>query len=477
MNLGNRLKRGFSWSFAGNVFGYALGIITAPILTRLLSPEEFGVVSLANSARSMLLILMPMCAGGAVSYWFNLHRTEPAERNRAIGTITFVTGAISTLWLVLALVLGSLFQARLLPGFTLPFWPYGALVVFSAWLLTFQVVPMALLGARERQDAVAFINIGVGVAQTTFILIFIALLHRGAPGQVEAMFAYALFVLPLWLYLLWRFARPYADMVLARQVLRYSIPILPHVLSIWALNLSDRLIIAGQGPRLAADLGRYSFAYAIAAAMYAIVTGFNSIWSPVYLEQARSNPNAKRVLGYAASWSCLALAISAAGIILISPVLVVILAPPKYYGSIPYIAPVVVAYFMQATYMFPAMAFFHLKLTHRLPVITGTAVAVCIALNLLLIPYYGVIVAAWTTALGFSLMALMAYLMCHRAFPLEYPRGPMALSAVTILGTLGISTFTPATPVLIAVRVLLWLLFAAGCGLMWWKRGRSATPA
>lgn len=434
----HRIGRGFSYSFLGQIAQYGVTFLLAPIYARALLPAEYGTISLANSVRGILVLLMPMSTAGAVTYWYNLHRTEPAEQRKAVGSIAGLGIATATGWLVICLAAGSALQHYAFPDFPLSFWPYGALVIVSAWLMSLQGTPMTVLASAERQGTRAGVSLALGVVQMLIIIALVVGMRRGARGQIEAMALSATVALPVFVWLLWRYSPPRVGPQW-REIVLYSIPLLPHQLSVWALNLSDRMIIGHYGSRYAVDLGLYSFAYAIATVMQAVLAAFSSIWSPVYLEQARNNPEAQRDLGRTASWSIVILAFCAGVLMTFSAEAIAIIGGARYSASVQYVAPVVFAYFMQAVYMFPAMALYHVKKTSRLPAVTLISAGVNIAINLALIPIFGVVVAAWATAIGFTVMAVLGFVAGHRPFPLHYRAWPVCLGAVIVAVGFGLA--------------------------------------
>lgn len=471
-----RLRRGFGYSMLGQCLLYGMAFLMAPFYTRAMGPAEFGVVSLTSSVRALLVMLMPMSTAGAVTYWFNLRRSEEAELRRDLGGIAGLTLMLSSGWLLCALALGPQLQSRLLPDLRLAFWPYGAMVVASAWLLSFQSVPMALLAAQERLNWTAAINVALGAVQSALIILLVVGLRRGAAGQVQAVFLYTVAASLFFVWLILRYTPPRIDLRFWREVAWYSFPLLPHQLSVWALNLSDRLIIGHYGRAFAHELGLYSLGYTVAMLMQAVVAAFNSIWAPVYMQQARSNPDAQTVLGRGAAWSCLILAFAASGLILFAPAIVALVGGARYAGSTHYVAPVVLGYFMQATYMFPAMALFHRKETKKLPIITVASCALNIGANLALIPHFGVIVAAWSTAAGFSLMAILGFLIGHPVYPLVYPLKPLIAAVAVLIGSFLLNQVSGVTVGVLGFKALAWV---SAAGLAWTLFSREAerTPA
>ena len=60
--------------------------------------------------------------------------------------------------------------------------------------------------------------------------------------------------------------------------LAFSLPLVPHALAGWALEMSDRAILTRLLPLH--DVGVYSLGYQLGAAMGLVTTAFNAAWVP-----------------------------------------------------------------------------------------------------------------------------------------------------------------------------------------------------
>ena len=60
------------------------------------------------------------------------------------------------------------------------------------------------------------------------------------------------------------------------------------------------------------------------------------------------------------------------------------------------------------------------KKNRLIPVITLVASGVNVGLNFLLVPTYGMWAAAWTTTIGFGILAVLVYFISNRWYPIPY---------------------------------------------------------
>ena len=91
------------------------------------------------------------------------------------------------------------------------------------------------------------------------------------------------------------------------------------------------------------------------------------------------------------------------------------------YHYIAVLVPIIsLGYLFRGLYTFSTMPIFFLKKTKSIAFITIVSGLVNVVLNLILIPYYGVYAAAWTTVLSFLLSFIMAELVSSNKIRMSY---------------------------------------------------------
>jgi len=424
----SRLSKGFLYSLFAQGGSYLIAFFLAPIYARAMAPEEYAVVSFANSLRNILIMLMPMGVGGAVVYWYNQYLNDKDEQKKNLGGIALLSIIYSSFWFLLFFLTGKTFIEKSFGDIGLPFFPYGFLIGFAAFLYSFATVPTSLFIAKEKIALNSILSTLVALLQTSVIILFVAILKKGAKGQINAVFISGIICFLVYSYFIFKETKLTIDFKLFKEVSKFSIPFLPHSLFMWILNLSDRMIISYYGKQYIRDLGFYSFGYAIGMVMQGVMSAFNTIWSAVYMREVNSNEKAQEVLGQAGSYCILLLANFASGLILFSREAIVILSSGRYEESAKYVPPIVLGYFFQGIYMFPGMALYQLKKTHFFPIITGYGAITNILINIFGIPRWGVMTAAVATAVGFFVMAFLSFVFGHFPYPLRYQLVPIFFS-------------------------------------------------
>ncbi len=134
MSLKNQVAFGIKWASVSLVMVRATRFITSVILARLLAPEMFGIVAMANVAIDTIGVIRQVGFGSAYIY---RHFDTDRERQLAENTIFFVTTAFSVL-----LFLACFFLSTTIAGF---FKSPELESILKVMVLTFLLDPLATL--------------------------------------------------------------------------------------------------------------------------------------------------------------------------------------------------------------------------------------------------------------------------------------------------------------------------------------------
>jgi len=470
----------------GSVLVRGLAFMLLPVYTRYLSPAEYGIVALTVTCTVVLGLLYPLGLRGAVSRTYYAGGSVE-ERKERVGTLWI---AMILFAAVMALVLdriGPSLTAALLPE--VPFHPYLRLAVWTAFLGVLGLTPLVLLQAQER--ALAYVLLTIWTALTTTALtVWLVLRGGGAEGYLQgALIGAALAAVP-YLALTIGQIRPVFRMSVLGPALAFGLPLVPHALAGWALEMSDRAILTRFLPLR--DVGVYSLGYQLGAAMGLLTTAFNAAWVPFLFgtlkqEGEQAHPKLARLVTYFAIVLCFI----GLGWSLLVEHATRLIAGPEFREAYRITPWVVGGYVLSGLYLIPTNLLFWRQQTRVIPLVTLAAGATNIGLNLWLVPRYGAIAAAWSTLAAYAILLILTWRSAERLhpFPYEYRRlGLMAGLALALFLTGQFLPF-PSPAVEVTGRVLLWLAFPLGlialgildrvelAGLTRLVRGPPAEPA
>lgn len=406
----------------GMVLTRGLSILLLPVYTRFLHPSDYGIIAVCTSVYGVLSMFAGLALDTAiVLFYFQLEREEYRK-------------FLSTVWVTLFLAplalagLGELFGpaigARLFPS--VPWDPYLRLAVWITCVSGAITAPLALMQAEQRPRSNVMLSLASSVATAGTLILFVVVLRRGALGSLQAQLIGGIVMAAVSHWIILRFCRfriAFRWNYLS-DALRLCLPLLPHALCLWLLNVSDRWILARYVSL--ADLGLYNLAYTLGMTLYSVGMGCTTALQPLYfrdIEDPAFQGRFPRMLtGYVAILMWLALALS-----LMAPEILRIMTRPQYYGAARLVPWIAAGYlFWVALYQVDSIAIAQRKRTYWAAWITGPAAAANIALNLWLVPRYGVVMAAINTLTAFVIAATSARVLTSTLKAFRFPWGEVA---------------------------------------------------
>jgi len=433
--------------FVPTLLTRGLSFILTPLYTRYLTPDDYGIVGLGTTLYGFVALLLGASAWSAAS---RLYHQMPDERAKARlgGT---VLGFLLVVPPALALVIEAIGSAGWFSPFrSVPYAPYLRLVVWAGVLSLFQSLAANMLMIREQHKRGASLNSVLVVVTAFFTVLMVVVLRKGAYGQLLAL-VLANAVVGAWsIVIAWRFSPPVFDRAILKEVLVFSLPLIPHETSKWILAASDRLILERYVS--AADLGRYSLGYSFGSAVGIFLGAVSIALFPIVNRKlAEKDPhNEVPVLGSVVVVACTFASLLAATMF---PPFLALAVPHAYDGAgavVPWIA---LGFFFQTLYLIWSQGTFFSRKTGAVALVTFAGAAVNIGLNLVFVPRFGYLVAAVTTAVGYAVMAGLHGLLSRKLHPIPWEHGRtvrIALAAlITYAAAVSIRGLTPMTELLV----------------------------
>jgi O-antigen/teichoic acid export membrane protein len=443
----------------GSVLVRGLAFVLLPLYTRYLTPAEYGIVALTLACTVVLGMVYPLGLRGAVSRTY-YDEGSVEERKARLGTLWIGMTLSAAAMAILLDRIGPTVTPAILPE--VPFHPYLRLAVWTAFFAVLAQTPLVVLQAQERAPAYVTLTIGTALV-TTAITVFLVVQGGGAEGYLRgALIGGALAGVPYLLLTLRQVRLVFRPGVLG-AALAFGLPLVPHALAGWALELSDRAILTRLVPL--PDVGVYSLGYQLGAAMGLLTTAFNAAWVPFLFgtlkdEGDRAHPKLARLVTYLAMTLCFI----GLGWALMVEHAIGFIAAPEFRDAARITPWVIGGYVCGGLYFAPTNLLFWRQQTRMIPLVTLAAGATNVGLNLWLVPRYGTIAAAWSTLAAYAVLLVLTWRFAERVhpFPYEYRRIVLTLALALGLYLAGRWAPFPSPALEITGQVLLWLAFPAG---------------
>ena len=393
-----------------------LGFVFIPVFTHYLSPSDYGILGLAAATSLALTTLMSLNLHGVTSYFYFKARNVTDKRER-LGTIwTAMVAYAACLALLLELLGQHVFG--LVAG-EVPYNPYLRLVLWTTFLNVFGLMPMALLQAGR--EPWRYVGMSLFTAVSFYGLIYwqVVGLAGGAYGYLVAgLIAAAMMLLPN-LVITLRRLKPALRATHLKNALVYCLPLIPHGMGAWLLEVSDRLIL--ERYVTLDQVGIYTLGYQLATILYLVAAAVNNAASPHIFEHVQANNAESRsslrvaTTYYAAAFVWIALAF----LLLLDPLVHWFIAP-SYHLAIVILPWLVLGMLCHAFYFIPANILFATGRTAGIAMMTITAGVVNVIANLILVPRFGMPAAAWSTLLGYAVLLGFVWRKAAFIFPVDY---------------------------------------------------------
>ena len=427
----------------GSFSSKVLVFLLMPFYTRVLSQTEYGAANLIAQACNLL---MPLASAGIANsvIRFGLQKNSNKKGVFSMGLVTVLAGSS-----LLACFTPLLRRLSFLDGYALLTLAY---VLASA----LHSVCAQFVQARKYTKLFALDGVLRTLLTIGLNILLLAVFDLGVTGYLLATILSDL----LSTLFLWRmaslsryFSLSAIDRSVAFTMLRYSIPLIPTMICVWVVSMSDQYMLeymlnqSGQAadglinqlPRLLNAAGKALKAswnlpadHSVGSAAVAVYVISNkiphilsivaSIFGDAWQISIVSEDPKKQQRFFSnvfSTYQCIAL-VGASGLIMTSKLMVTLLAAPSYYIAWRYIPPLVLgatcsclATFLGSIYMVERQSVYTL-------LTTLLSAGANIGMNLLLIPKIGVMGAALSTFLSYLLMFLVRGVHPRRFIPVRW---------------------------------------------------------
>ncbi len=332
-------------------------------------------------------------------------------------------------------------------------------VIWTAFLNTLIIMPLALLRAKERSLQYSIITLSKLFFMLGLNIFFVFVLRRGLLGVLQANFLSAAAIFLILTSIFFRRWPVKLSWLQMKALLAFGAPLIPTQIASWVLTLSDRYVL--KYLTTLREVGVYTVGYNLGFAVnLLIVAPFSVAWGPFMYKIARGK-NAPIV--YARTLTYIALVSASASLILslFAPMLVSWISPAAYFDAHKIIPAVAFSYAFYGMYFVFTAGLNVTKRTYYFPFIVGFAAVLNIALNLLFIPRYQMMAAAWSTFFAYFTVAFLTYLCSQRFFPVPYEYARLAKLTFTLVTILAIDWLLRSHlgPLGFVIKVFLFLLF------------------
>ncbi len=380
-----------------------ISLLTTPIFTRILTPEQYGEYTVYQSWYQVISIIATLNLFFGV---FNNGMTKYSDdRPRFTSSMQGLCTSL-TAGLFIVYIIGADFWNGLLNMSTL---------YMVAMFVELLFVPaFNFWSASQRYDYKyrSLVIVTVIMSVSSPLIGIIAVLNTSYKAEARVLsFVFVQVCIGLIFYIYnmakgkqffhkeyWKFA------------LRFNIPLIPHYLSSVILSQADRIMISdmiGKG-----EAAIYSVAYNIATMITIIITAINNSFTPFMYKSIKSGEYS--AIRKSATPLIFLVAVASALAMTLAPEIIMIFAPPEYYDAIWVIPPVACGVFFNFLYPLFSNVEFYFEKPHYIMAASSTGAVANIILNAIFIPVFGYYAAGYTTLFCYIMYTFAHYFLAKK---------------------------------------------------------------
>lgn len=409
--------KGTSIYLVSNILNAAIPFLLLPILTRHLTPAEYGQIAMFQTLLSGIGTFIGLNSVGAVNRKYYDNNVDIITLKQFNGSCLQILAFSASLTFILVFI----FREKLSELFG----------ISSSWILTSVIISVFLFISsmrfgqwqiRNQAKWFGVLQVSSSLINMLLSLLFVVVLTQGAQGRIDAQLittAVTGIIALFWLYkdklLQVRIWKP----KYIQEMLRFGVPLIPHTFGGFLVSGVDRILI---NDKLGlSEAGFYLVAVQLSSVMLIVFDGINKAYVPWLFERLKNdNLDEKRqIVKYTYAYFFVVLFIAALSFV-IGPIFINFFIGEKYelagsvIGWLCLGQAFVGMYFMVTNYIFYA------KKTGGLALVTLGVGFINIGLLFLLIPYFGLVGAAISFTISQLIQFLITWFLAHRSVSMPW---------------------------------------------------------
>lgn len=438
-----------------------LSFLLIPIYTYFFSPSDLGLYNLIQSL--WLFIILIYVYGMETSFIrFFIDSKENAVKTEVYSTTLILISFTSFIFSVIIYFLAG--DISNLIGFENPEKGKYLIKILSILLFfdTISRFPLLLLRAELKAKIYLYISVASLVINLTFNIIFIVFLKLNVEAILYSYIISVIFTLVAGLLITKKFFTLKFSFKEAKELVVYGNKFIYFGLFLLLIDVSDRFFLKYFFDE--SVVGIYSANYRLGTVMSLAIAAFRFSWTPYFLNLSE-NPENKKIIAdtftyfvFAGLFLFLLFAFFTEPLVKLS-IGGFTLLDSKYYSGLVIIPIILLSYFFSGLFANLNVVPFYTNKTSILFFISLEGLIINTLLNLLLIPKFQMLGAAYSTLITYAVMFVHIYILSQRLYKINYHRKSLSILAFTALILFAIYYFTQNyLAIKVYVKIIIYLL-------------------
>ncbi len=378
-----------------SILNKSIPFLLLGILTKYLSPAEYGIVSIFQITITFFTAIVGMAINTNISK--NFFQFEKSKMAKHIGNIMLVLVASTTIILVITCIATLFFNEIFsIPVIWIRIMP---LLSFMFMVNTINLTILRMEGRAYTYGIFEISNTVVNMSLTIALLVFYSYgWYSRAYGILGAYLLF--FVIGIIFIYKSGYIRYNVDWKEIKLILKLSVPLIPHALGSIVIAMSDRFFIERMVGLKA--VGIYTVGYMFGMVVMLFTDAFMKAWSPWFFKRlSKPGEEQKTKIVHYTYLYIIATMLLALAVTVLGQFVLPYFVDEEFYGAKKYILWVAIGYVFFGVYQIFFLYLVHIGKTSFLAISTVIAAVLNLILNYALIVHFGTIGAAYATIAAF----------------------------------------------------------------------------
>ncbi|WP_214744391.1 polysaccharide biosynthesis C-terminal domain-containing protein [Exiguobacterium sp. s189] len=379
----------------GNIGNKLIFFLLIPLHTYYLSVNEYGTIDFITTLVSMILPIITLSIYESV---LRFVMDENKDRTQVF-TISLLITLVGTLFSVIAYIIFNILNVYPIN--------FLGLVLVLLNLQALQVLLAQFSRGIGKIKIFAFNGIFLAISIAVLNVIFLVIFELGIKGYLLAFIGgeiLSIFFLALTLKIYKYINLKYVDISLLKEMIKYSIPLIPNSFLWWIVSASNRVLIIyfiGVGAN-----GLFALANKIPGLLTLFYNIFFQAWQLSAIEEYKSK-NSSVIFSNVFNYFSVVLFIGTSIIFAFLKTIIGLTVSPEFYDSWNYVPFLLMGVIFANFSGFLGTNYIAAKKTNGVFKTTLIGGVVNFVMSLIFIPIFGVNGAAFSTMISFFIMWLM----------------------------------------------------------------------
>ena len=422
MNKNKELVKNTIIIFIGKFCTQFITLLLLPLYTHFLSTEDYGYIDLIQTYLTFFIPLILLKIDAGIFRFLIDARKSEEEKNKIITNgifIMFVELIISTILFAVAVKIFSI--------------KYSILIVMNLISLSVLTFLLQIVRGIGKNKQYSFSSIIAAIVTIVLNLIFLVGFHKNGKYVLIASLISNI-ICTIYLLIVNKILKnvkiKYIDKKLIKDLLKYSIPMIPNELSWWIVHVSDRTIIS-YALGVAAN-GIYSVSCKFSNILSSIFNIFNLSWqesAALHFNDTDKDEFFSNVINKVFNlFICFCI-----GILACLPFVFELLIKDSYREAYKYVPILLLANIFSVLIGLIGSIYVAKKMTKEVAKTTMIAAIINLTIDIALIKVIGIYAAAISTLVSYMLLAIYRYIDVQKYVKVKIPIKNIVVNSIIFI--------------------------------------------